>query len=432
MAKADFERLDQAQAHAGRPLFANPRNAAAGSLRQHDPHITARRRLHFYGWGIGQTQGWQPATQWEVLQCLAAWGFRVAAHIGLCPSIDEALAYYRELAGVRDHLPFEIDGVVIKVNELAWQAHLGTTARAPRWAIAYKFAPREATTRGRDIVLQVGRTGVVTPVAVLDPVNIGGVTVERATLHTVGRVRQKAIRIGDTVIVQRAGDVIPEIVAPVAALRTGRERVFQLPAACPACGAPLRQDGAYVRCPNAACPAQLQQRVVQLAARQAFNIQGLGERVVAQLMAAGLLTSPADVFRLRAADLAQLPGWGPKRARQLVDEVERHKHIRLANFITALSIPRVGPRAAQVLADRLGSLAALQQATVADLAAIPGVGHAGALSISAFFREPHNQRLIQELLSAGVVIDEHGPAQSGIAETTRAAPDRTSVERGEQ
>ncbi|GIX49337.1 MAG: hypothetical protein KatS3mg131_3548 [Candidatus Tectimicrobiota bacterium] len=314
MTKADFERLNAAQARAGQPLFANARNAAAGSLRQLDPAVTASRRLLFYAWGIGAAEGWQPKTQWEVLQQLAAWGFRVDAHVQHCPSLETVLAYARRMAAERDRLAFDIDGVVIKVDNLAWQQRLGSTARAPRWAIAYKFAPRQATTRVRDIVLQVGRTGIVTPVALLEPVRLGGVEIERATLHTPELVQQKDVRIGDRVVVARAGDVIPEVVAPIVDVRTGTERPFRMPSHCPACGTRLVQQGAYWLCPNATCPAQVQGRIVHLASRRAFNIHGLGDKVVSQLMEHGLLKSPADVFRLRVEDLQGLPGWGPKRA----------------------------------------------------------------------------------------------------------------------
>ncbi|MBU0496199.1 MAG: NAD-dependent DNA ligase LigA [Chloroflexi bacterium] len=410
MTKADFKQLNKAQAQAGQPLFANPRNAAAGSLRQLDPQVTQGRHLLFCGWGLGQVHGWQPQTQWEVLHHLIARGFRVDPHIRICQTIDEALAYQREMAGVREKMPFEIDGIVIKVNDLAWQARLGSTAHAPRWAIAFKFAPHEATTRVRDIIVQVGRTGVVTPVAVLDPVTIGGVVVARATLHTVGLLRGKDIRIGDTVTVQRAGDVIPEVVAPIVAARTGHERVFQMPKTCPDCQTTLRQEGAYWVCPNAGCPAQVQGRIVHLASRRAFDIHGLGEKAVTQLMAAGLLKSPADVFGLRAPDLAQLAGWGTRRAQNLVDQVSRSRRVSLARLVNALSIRGVGPHAARVLAEHLGNLDALQRATIAELAALPGIGPTVAHSVVDFLAEPRNQEMIRQMLATGVVIVEPRPS----------------------
>ena len=406
MTKADFKQVNEAQAKAGEPLFANPRNAAAGSLRQLDPHVTASRHLLFCGWGVGQAHGWQPKTQWEVLHQLMAWGFRVDSHIRSCQTMDEALVYQQEMVAVREKLPFEIDGVVIKVNDLALQEQLGHTAHAPRWAIAYKFAPPEVTTKVRDIIVQVGRTGIVTPVAILDPVSIGGVVVERATLHTAGLLRKRDIRIGDTVVMQRAGDVIPEVLAPVVAARTGDESVFQMPETCPVCGAALRQEGAYWVCPNIACPAQLQGRIVHMASRGAFDIHGLGPKGVAQLMANGLLKSLADVFTLRASDLAQLSGWGSRRAQNLVDEVARRKRIPLARLIYALSIRDVGAQVAKTLAKHFGNLAALQQATPEELAVIPGIGPAVAQSIADFFGESRNLETIREMLAAGVVIVE--------------------------
>jgi len=406
MLKADFKRVNEDQAKAGQPLFANPRNAAAGSLRQLDPRVTASRHLLFCGWGIGKAKGWQPKAQWEVLQQLIAWGFRVDSHIRICQMVDKILAYQREMATVREKMSFEIDGVVIKVNELALQEKLGNTAHAPRWAIAYKFASREATTKVLDIIVQVGRTGIVTPVAVLKPVYISGVLVERATLHTVGLLREKDIRIGDSVMVQRAGDVIPEVAASMVSARTGKERAFRMPTACPACGVELRREGAYRICPNAACPAQVQGRIIQLASRRAFNIQGLGKKVVNQLMTENLLKNPADVFMLRVSDLKQLSDWRSKRAQNLVDEVVRHKRISLERFINALSIRGVGPQVARILAEHFRNLAAMRGATVEEIAAISGIGPVVAQSTFNFFREIRNRKVVNKMLASGVVIVE--------------------------
>jgi DNA ligase (NAD+) len=410
MSRADFQRVNETQAKAGEPLFANPRDAAAGSLRQLDPRVTANRHLLFCGWGIGQASSWQPKTQWEVLHQLMDWGFRVDPHIRICRRIEEVLAYHRQMTNVREKLPFEIDGIVIKVNDLALQERLGNTVHAPRWAIAYKFASHEAATKVRDIILQVGRTGVATPVAVLDPVSIGGVVVKHATLHTVGLLRDKDIRVGDIVVVQRAGDVIPEVAAPIVAARTGKEHVFQIPEVCPACGAMLRQEGAYWVCPNAGCLAQVKGRILHLASRPAFDIHGLGKKVIAQLMESGLLKCPADVFTLHVSDLARLAGWGPKRARNLVDEVARRKRISLARMIHALSLHGVGSQVAQTLAEHFGNLAALQRTTAEEIAAIPGIGPGLAQSVANFFWEPRNQEIIRKMLAAGVVILE--PKQS--------------------
>jgi DNA ligase (NAD+) len=404
MSRTEFSRVNEAQRKAEQPLFANPRNAAAGSVRQLDPRVTANRQLLFYGWGVGRTNDWAPKTQWDVLHQLMAWGFRVDMHIRLCRTIAEVLGCHREMTAAREKLPIEIDGIVVKVNELRLQKQLGETAHAPRWAIAYKFTPHGAAAKVRDIILQVGRTGIVTPVAVLDPVKIGGAVVERATLHTMGLLRDKDIRIGDTVTVQRAGDVIPEVTAPVAAARTGNERLFRPPTTCPSCGAWLRQEGAYWVCPNAACPAQLQGRIVHLASRRAFNIHGLGEKVVAQLIAAGLIKHAADVFSLPPSDLAQLPNWGPKRAQNLVAEVAHQKRVSLASFIYALSIAGVGSRMADLLAEHFHNLAGLKRAKNQEIATIPGAGPLLAKSIVNFFAEPRNEETIRRILAAGVVI----------------------------
>ncbi len=409
MNRKDFQELNRQQAEAGQPLFANPRNAAAGSLRQLDPKVTASRRLHFYAWGLGATEGWDPKTQWDALHQFMEWGFKVDEHIRLCHDIDQALDYYREMTQVRRKLPFDIDGVVFKVNDLALQQKLGNTAHAPRWAIAYKFSSEEVTTKVLDIIVQVGRTGVVTPVAILEPVQVGGVTVERASLHTAELVRKKDIRIGDTVIVRRAGEVIPEVVAPIVDLRTGKERIFQMPDRCPACGTRLIQDGAYWICPNAACPAQIQGRIVHLASRRAFDIQGLGEKAVAQLIEHGLVHDPADVFYLKEEELVKLPGWGKKRAQNLIQAIESRKRISLTRFLYALSIRGVGYRVAELLARHFGSLERLMQASEEEIAGVPGVGPAVAHNVYSFFQEERNRALIEKMRKAGVtVLPEEG------------------------
>ena len=404
MPKRAFKKLNEEQAKQNKPLFANPRNAAAGSLRQLDPNVTAKRKLVFFGWGIGISQGWKPKTQKVLLDQLQSWGFKVDPHNKYCENIDETLSFHKEMTKIREKLPFEIDGIVIKVNNMNWQQTLGSTAHAPRWAIAYKFAPREATTKVTDIILQVGRTGVVTPVAILEPVNIGGVIVERATLHTFGQMYKKDIRIGDRVMVQRAGDVIPEVIAPIKSVRTGKEKVIPIPTVCPACGTPLQKDGAYYICPNAACPAQLLGRIEHMASRQAFDIRGIGEKVAAQLVEEGLVHDPADIFRLNINDLKKLPGWGEKRAHNLIQEINNHKKISFARFLFALSIRGVGLQVAKLIANHFNSFEELENAVEDEIAEIPGVGPVVASKIKAFLSESHNRDLIQKMFQNGVTI----------------------------
>ncbi|HKB81464.1 MAG TPA: NAD-dependent DNA ligase LigA, partial [Thermoanaerobaculia bacterium] len=307
--KRDFARLNAQQRREGLPEFANPRNAAAGSLRQLDPNVTASRPLRFYTWGLGTCQGWSPARQSKLLEGLQAFGFRVDSHVRLCRTSKEIRAFHDAAVRFREKLPFEIDGIVVKIDDLAWHKRLGQTAHAPRWAVAWKFVPRDSTTTVRDIIVQVGRSGTVTPVAVFDPITISGVTVERATLHNEAFVHEKDVRVGDTVLVQRAGDVIPEIVALLSERRSGRERKFRMPRGCPSCGAPLKRDGAYTVCDNASCPAQLLGHVTHLASREALDIRGLGSKVAQQLIDAHLIDSPASIFSLDTASLKKLDGW---------------------------------------------------------------------------------------------------------------------------
>jgi len=410
MNKGGFIKLNEQQSEANQPLFANPRNAAAGSLRHLDPRITANRPLHFYAWGLGAYQGWDPKTQWFTLQQFMKWGFKVDEHIRLCETIDMALDYFNIMIDVRKKLPFNIDGVVVKVNDIALQRKLGNTAHAPHWAIAYKFSSEEVTTRVLDITLQVGRMGDVTPVAVLEPVRVGGAIVERATLHTAAQVRKKDICIGDTVIVHRAGEVIPEIKAPIVDLRTGKEQVFNMPERCPVCGTKLQKEGAYWICPNATCRAQVQGRVVHLASRRAFDIHGLGGKAVAQLIELSLIHDLADVFYLREEDLVKLPGWREKRSKKLINAIKGSKHISLSRFLYALSIRGVGYQAAQNLDEHFNSLEELKQASEKEIATIKGIGQTAAHNIVSFFQE--NQTLVNKMVEAGIKIVSEGETSS--------------------
>jgi DNA ligase (NAD+) len=404
MSIADFRKLNEERIRNGEPPFANPRNAASGSVRQLDPAVTASRNLRFFGWGIGGIEGATFETQWEILQALRDWGFQVYDRIRLCRGAREAINYYQELLSIRDSLPFEIDGVVFKVNSLEGQRRLGTTTRAPRWLIAYKFPARQETTRLLEVKFQVGRTGVVTPVAILEPVQVGGVTVSRATLHTEDLIRQKDIRIGDVVLVQRAGDVIPEVVKPIPERRTGNEKEIVMPERCPSCGSSLEREGAYYICPNMSCPDQLKGRILHLVSKRAFNIEGLGEELVDQLMREGLLKSPADVFYLRKEQLVHLERWGEKSAQNLMDQIEKSKTISFDRFIYALGIHGVGEYAARLLAEHYTSLEELERASEEELMAIHGIGPKVAHAIVEFFRNEQNRRTIERILDAGVRI----------------------------
>lgn len=408
-----FRKLNRELAEAGEPIFANPRNAASGSLRQLDSNITARRPLDFYAWGVGEVIGHEFKTEWEVMERLRKWGFKVEKRIMRCKNIKEAISYHHEMEAIRDELPYEADGVVIKVDRRDYQRELGTTAKHPRWSIAYKFKPRQATTRIRDIVVQVGRMGLLTPVAELDPVRIGGVTVSRATLHTEDIIKGKDIRIGDTVLVERAGDVIPEIIKPIVEKRTGKERRFNMPERCPSCGTRVEKEGSYYYCPSLSCPAQIKGRLKHLASRRAFDIEGLGEKIVEQLMKEELIKDLADVFYLKKEDLIGLERFADKSASNLEEEIEKSKRIPFDRFIHALSIRHVGERLSQVLAENFPTLEALMEASEERLMEIPTVGPEVARSITSFFREKRNREVIEKMISAGVKIEYRPSARKG-------------------
>jgi DNA ligase (NAD+) len=400
-----FRRLNKQLGEAGEPIFANPRNAASGSLRQLDSGITAKRPIDFYAWGIGEVIGYEFKTQWEIIQKLRGWGFKTEKRIMHCKNINEAISYYREMESIRDDLPYEADGVVIKVDRLDYQRELGTTAKHPRWSIAYKFKPRQATTKIRNIVVQVGRMGLLTPVANLHPVKIGGVTVSRSTLHTEELIREKDIRIGDTVLVERAGDVIPEIVKPIVENRTGEEKPFIMPKSCPSCGTKVERDGAYYYCPNLSCPAQLKGRTKHLASRRAFDIDGLGEKIVEQFMREGLIKDLADIFYLKKNDFIDLERFAEKSASNLEEEIGKSKRITFDRLIYALSIRHVGERLAQVLAQNFPNLDALMEASEERLMEIPTVGPEVANSIVNFFKEKKNRKVIEKMLAAVVKVE---------------------------
>jgi DNA ligase (NAD+) len=394
-------------------VFANPRNAAAGSLRQLDSSITAKRPLDFYPWGVGGVIGYEFKTEWEVVTRLRKYGFKVEKRIMHCKNINEAISYHHEMESIRDGLPYETDGIVIKVDRKDYQRELGTTAKHPRWSIAYKFKARQATTKIREITVQVGRMGLLTPVAELDPVKIGGITVSRATLHTEDIIREKDIRIGDTVLVERAGDVIPEVVKPIVERRTGDEKPFEMPSICPSCGTPVEKEGSYYYCPNLSCPAQLKGRIIHLASRRAFDIEGLGEKVVEQLISEGLIQDAADIFYLKKEDLIGLERFADKSASNLEEQINRSKKVPFDRFIYALSIRHAGERLAQVIAENFPSLEALMEASEESLMEIPGVGPEIAGSIVTFFREEKNRKTIEKMVSGGVEIQYKPSAKKG-------------------
>ncbi|MDH4100432.1 MAG: NAD-dependent DNA ligase LigA [Nitrospirota bacterium] len=410
----DFARLNGEREVSGEPLFANPRNAAAGSLRQLDPRITARRPLDIFCYGVGAVRGWDFRDQWDMLHTLPDWGLKVNPLIQRCRDIDEAIAYYREIGGKRDGLAYEIDGVVLKVNSFRLQAELGEISRSPQWAIACKFPPRQETTKLLDIIVQVGRTGALTPVAVLQPVRVSGVEVSRATLHNPGEVARKDVRIGDTVVVQRAGDVIPEVVMPVVAKRSGAERVFAMPGNCPACGAEVDGSEDIWRCTaGISCPAQRKEAIRHFAMRTAMDIDGLGEKIVEQLVEKGLVKDPADLYDLTVEDILTLERMAEKSATNLKNAIDKSRNSTLPRFLFALGIRQVGEHTAKLLAEHFGGIGKIEEATEEELMAVREVGPEVARSIHSFFRQEKNLHVVRRL-EAAVRLEAIAPKGEGI------------------
>lgn len=412
---AAFERLNLELGDAGKSLFANPRNAAAGSLRQKDPRVTASRPLSVVFHGLIRVSSRAPRTHGETLECFRSLGLRIPQDARRCVRLAEVEDYIRELEARRHELEHEVDGVVVKIDPYDARAELGATSKAPRWAIAYKFASEEQTTRLRDIQVSVGRTGAITPFAVLEPVRIGGVEVSLATLHNEDEIGRKGLLIGDTVVVRRAGDVIPEVVAPVPSLRTGAERRFTMPRKCPACAYPIsREPGEVVAyCRNVACPAQVHARLVHFASRAAMDIQHLGEQTAALLIEAKLVDNPADLFFLRPADVERLPGFGPRAAANLTEAIAEAKTRPLERLLVGFGVRHLGPAAARVLADHFGSIDAIVRAPEDELAAIRGVGPVVAHAVREFFDRPETIRLLDGLRRAGVNMREARRDRSG-------------------
>ena len=402
--KASFRSLNDTRAKAGEPLFANPRNATAGSLKQLDSSITAQRPLDFFCYGIGQIEGATFVSYWDLRQALTGWGIKAVPLGRVCPTVEAVCAVCDDLEAQRDDLDYDIDGVVVKVNSFALQAQLGQISRSPRWATAYKFPAIQATTTVLNIVPQVGRIGTLTPVAELAPVPIGGVTVKSASLHNMDEIRRKDIRIGDTVIVERAGDVIPYVVKTIPEKRTGRERRFVMPTACPVCGAQVvREEGeAAYRCTGLACSAQLKESLKFFAARGSMDIDGLGEKIIDQLVDKDLVRDPGDLYLLTAEQLAGLDRLGEKSAHNLTDALERSKTTSLPRLIAALGIRHVGEATARQLAEHFGDLERIMQAGEEALQDVPDIGPEVARSLAAFFGQERNRAVIEKLLDTGV------------------------------
>ena len=411
MRTEEFKKLNKKREKNGEPLFANPRNAAAGSLRQLDSSITASRPLDVFFYAVGRVEGARFETQDELLRILPKLGLRVNPHVRVCKTIEETIGYYRQMMQARDSLAYEIDGVVLKVNNFAQQEMLGAISRSPRWALAVKFPARQETTKILDIIVQVGRTGALTPVAVMEPVNVGGVTVSRATLHNQDEIDRKDIRIGDTVVLQRAGDVIPEVVSVVRSKRTGKEKKFKIPHKCPVCGSDaVRLPGeAVARCTGMACAAKLRELVGHFASRRAMDIQGLGDKIIQQLTEKGLVKSVADIYSLRMNDFMKLDRMGEKLASNVLASIEKSKDTKLARLIYALGIRHVGEHISHVLAEHFGSMDKLRTASLEKLQETNEVGPQVAQSIRSFFDQKINIEVIDRLFAGGVSVGGERP-----------------------
>ena len=416
-----FKVLNRRRMKEGNAPFANPRNAAAGSLRQLDSRITARRPLEIFFYAVGTAEGISFDSQWNTLQILSQWGFAVNPFARQAEDINQCIRYYQEMEIKRRELPYEIDGTVIKVDSVALQDRLGAVSRSPRWAIACKFSPHQATTVIKNITVQVGRTGVLTPVAEMNPVAIGGVTVSHATLHNQDEIDKKDIRLGDTVVVQRAGDVIPQVVKVIISKRTGSEEKFTIPAMCPSCrSAVTRFEGeAAHRCINMDCPAQIREHIKHFVSRGAMDIEGLGEKLINQMCDSNIIGNPADLYFLTKNSITGLERMGDKSAANLLSAIEESKSPPLSKFIFALGMRHVGEHAAKVLASKFTTLDNLMHASKETIAEIDGIGPAVAESITRFFSEDSNLEVISRLLKAGVKPgEEHHPDSAPLSGKT--------------
>lgn len=407
MLTADFKKLNEFQLENAGKVFANPRNAAAGSLRQLDARITAKRSLSFFAYQIGEATGHSFKTHFSTIEQLRAWGFKVTDLCRVVTHVEAAIAYQHDLEKQRNSLPFEIDGTVIKVNSIPMQIQLGQIARSPRWAVAAKFPPNQATTVINDIIVQVGRTGTLTPVAIMEPVEVGGVTVTRATLHNQDEIDKKDVRLGDTVVIQRAGDVIPEVVKVIESKRRPDSHPFQLPPSCPVCGSPVvRVAGeAAHRCSNVSCPAVVANSIAHFVSRAAMDIDGLGGKIIEQLLAENLIKDVADLYHLTFDKLVALERFADKSAQNLLASIAASKQTTLWRLIHGLGIHGIGESSARLLADRFRTIENVQQATGDDLVEIDGIGPIMARTIVDFFAAPANRDLVERLIAAGITYD---------------------------
>lgn len=405
MDKNEFDELNDQREETGESPFANPRNAAAGSLRQLAPNVTAGRPLHVFFYEVAEVEGRGLETHREALNAISEWGLRInAGWTKTCSGLNDIRGYHEELEESRDDLAYEIDGAVFKVNDFSQQEVLGTRSRDPQWAVAYKFRPRQATTKVEDIRVQVGRTGALTPVAELEPVGIGGVEVGRASLHNQSEIERKDIRIGDTVLVERAGDVIPQVVKPIEEDRDGSEKEFHMPKKCPVCGSEvvMSEDKKNTYCPNTTCDAQLRERVKHFASKEGMDIEGLGSQMVEQFADAGLLDSLSSLYHLRKEDLTALERVGDKSADNLLNEIEATKGKPLSRFLYALGIPLVGQHLVRVLTANFASLDDLMAASEGDLKDVREIGAEAARSVATFFADEQNRRQIEDMRDAGL------------------------------
>lgn len=413
MSIQSFEKLNEEMADDR--LFANPRNAAAGSLRQKDARITASRHLDFFGYQIGYMQGLNFSSQWEALQLIRDWGFLVNPHTQLAKSLDEVWDYCKKWENERFNLPYEIDGVVIKINDLAQQQELGSVARDPRWAIAFKYPPTQVATQLLDIRINIGRTGSVNPWALLAPVNIRGVTVSRAALHNEGDIQRKDLRIGDWVLVQRAGEVIPQVVKPIVERRTGNEQVYHLPERCPICDTPLVRmpDEAMAYCPNIHCPARNLEGIIHFASKGAMDIETIGEKMCEQLVGAGYIKSVADFYTLTRDQLLELEGVKAKSADNMLNAIEASKQRPLWRLLFGLNIRYIGGKTALLIAEAFGSMDNLLAASEAEINAVPGIGPVAGHSLYTWLQDESNRILIERLRRAGLNMREERQQVTG-------------------
>jgi len=408
-----FKELNRKREEMGEPVFANPRNAAAGSVRQLDSKITAARPLEIYCYGVGEVRGRTFKTHSEILQTFPKWGLRMNPNIQRCQNIDEVLEYYHKMNEKRETLPYEIDGIVIKVDSLDLQTRLGEISRSPRWALAFKFQPKQETTKILDIIVQVGRTGALTPVAVMEPVRVGGVEVSRATLHNQDEIDKKDVRVGDTVVIQRAGDVIPEVVQVITSKRKGTEKKFRMPSKCPVCGAEVIKEEAIHRCNGLDCPAQLKGRIKHFASKRAMDIEGLGVKLIDQLVNKGLIKDVADIYYINKQKLIELERMADKSAQNIIDAIEKSKTKPLSKFLYALGIRHVGETTAEDLACHFPRLDDFFRLSEEDLMEVEGIGPEVAASVIQFFRDKKNKESIELLKKAGVKVIEPKVKEKG-------------------